>query len=83
MALAIVLAFGGLIVFQVRSVIWLILGTALLWIPLSLFLNTYFARFKPPVLKAWKPRRRSFFEWLYDRDRIRAPKIADEEHKDS
>lgn len=75
--LSIALAYGGLIVFHVRSVVWLIVGTALLCIPISLFLNTYFARFKPPVLKRWKPSRRSFFEWLYERDRIRAPKVMD------
>ena len=66
--LSVLIAFGALFAFQVRSVIWLILGTALLWIPISLFLNTYFARFKPPVLKAWKPRRRTFFERMYERD---------------
>ena len=50
------------------------------------FLDTdfaaYSAQFEPPILKKWKERR-TFFECLYERDRIRAPKTNDEENKDS
>jgi hypothetical protein len=45
-----------------------IFGTILLWIPLSMFLNLWTTNLRPHTLKKWKPRRRSFFEWLYDRD---------------
>jgi len=31
-------------------------------------LNFALMRVKPLTLKKWKPRRRTFFEWLYDRD---------------
>jgi len=81
-ALSLLLAFGILFAFGVRSAFWLLVGTGLLWIPVSLLLNASFARFGPPVLKKWKPRRRTFFEWLYERDQIRAPKVEGEEKKD-
>lgn len=63
-ALAVVIAFGSLIAFHVRSALWLGFGTALLWIPISVLLNAYLARFRPPALKEWTARRRTFFELL-------------------
>lgn len=71
------LAAGILFALQVRSIVGLVVGTALLWIPISLFLLVYSARFKPPTLKKWKERRhKTFFAWLYEGDRIRAAKIS-------
>jgi hypothetical protein len=72
------LAAGILFALKVRSIVGLVVGFALLWIPISLFLLVCSARFKPPTLKKWKERtHKTFFEWLYERDRIRAPKISD------
>ena len=62
------LAVGTLYLIHVRSILWFIVGTIVLWVPYSLFLNIYSTRFKNSTLKKWKPRRRSFFEWLYERD---------------
>ncbi len=62
------LAIAILRLFRVTSIPWLILGTILLWIPISLYLNVYSFRYKAPTLIKWKERRRSFFEWLYERD---------------
>jgi hypothetical protein len=45
-----------------------VIGTILVWIPVSMSLNFALMRVKPLTLKKWKPRRRTFFEWLYDRD---------------
>ena len=56
---------------NVKNIVAFVIGTALIWIPVSMFLNAWSTRFKPPSLKKWKQRRRTFFEWLYDRD---APK---------
>ena len=80
--ISVLLAVGLLLILRVKSLVWFVGGTAALWIPISLFLNAYSAQFKPPILKKWKERR-TFFEWLYERDRIRAPKTNDEENKDS
>ena len=83
-AVSFFLAVGVLLVLKVTSVLWFVGGTAALLIPISLFLNVYSARFKPPTLKEWKPRtQRTFFEWLYERDQIRAPKIHNPNNKDS
>jgi len=72
------LAIGALLLMKLTSVFWLVVGTAVLWIPISLFLNAYSSRFKPSTLKKWKPRtHRTFFEWLYQRDQIRSPKTPD------
>jgi hypothetical protein len=86
---SLLLAVGLLLLRKVTSVIWFVVGTAVLWIPISLLLNAYSARFKPPTLKKWKERtsreertRRTFFEWLYERDGIRAPKVSDPDDKD-
>ncbi len=78
------LAVEILIILKVTSVLWLVLATAAWWVPISLFLNVYSARFKPPTLKKRKDRtRKTVFEWLYERDRIRAPKMSDSDRKDS
>ena len=83
-AVSVLLAFGALLVMKVRSVLWLCVATPALWIPISLFLNSYFARFKFPTLKKWEDRKhRTFFEWLYEWDQIRAPKTNDVDEKDS
>jgi hypothetical protein len=63
------LAVGVLMFMHVRSVFWTPIGAVLIAIPLSLLLNVWSTRFKPAFFKKWKPRRRSFFEWLYERDR--------------
>lgn len=87
--LSLLLALGALLLLRVTSVLWLVAGTLVLWVPISLFLNFYSTRFKRPVLRKWKPRkrkprkRRTFFEWLYERDQIRAPEMLDENKKDS
>jgi hypothetical protein len=65
---SLIIAFGILFLAGVRSIIGLVLGSALLWIPISLFLNVPTMRKKGVVLREWKPRRRTFFEWLYERD---------------
>jgi hypothetical protein len=67
--LSIVLATGTLLCLQIRSWLWLVMGTAILSIPYSLFLNAHSARFKSAVLKKWKPGPRTLFEWLYDREK--------------
>jgi len=65
---ALIIALGSLALVGVRSIIGLVLGSAVLWIPISLFLGAAAMRTKGVVLKKWKPRRRTFFEWLYERD---------------
>jgi hypothetical protein len=65
---SLMIALGILALVGIRSTIGLVLGTALLWVPISLFLNVASARRKGVVLRKWKPRRRTFFEWLYERD---------------
>lgn len=56
----------------VRTLLGFVIGTVLIWPALSLLLTAYSVRIKPPILKEWKDRpprtRRTFFEWLYDRD---------------
>ncbi len=76
-------AIGVLFLMKVTSVFWFVAGTLALWVPFSLVLNAYSSRFNAPTLKRWKPRtRRDFFEWLYDRDQIRAAKTPDENDED-
>jgi len=67
--LSLLLAIGALLVMRITSLVWVTVGTLLLWVPISMFMNIYFTRFKPASLKKWNPRRRTFFEWLYDRDK--------------
>ncbi len=65
---SLIIALGTLALAGIRSIVGLIIGSALLWIPISLFWNASRARSRGVVLKKWKPRRRTFFEWLYERD---------------
>jgi|SRR5580658_2669204 hypothetical protein len=65
---SLLLALTILRLLQVAVGLWFVIGTILLWIPISMFLNLWTTGLRPPTLKKWKPRRRSFFEWLYDRD---------------
>jgi hypothetical protein len=67
--LSLLLAIAALWVIRVTSLVWFTVGTLVLWVPISMFVKIYFTRFKPAALKKWKPRRRTFFEWLYDRDK--------------
>lgn len=62
------LAGGVMALVRVQSMSWFVVGTAVLWIPISLFLNVWSTRFRPATFKAWKERRRTLFEWLYERD---------------
>ena len=65
---SLIIALGILALVGIRSTIGLVVGSALLWIPISMFLNVAIMRRKGVVLRIWKPRRRTFFEWLYERD---------------
>ena len=71
-------AIGLLALFHVTSIIGFAVGIILIWIPLSLFLNVMSVRYKPPTLKKWKERRKTFYEWLYDRD---APRDLFDKHR--
>jgi hypothetical protein len=82
--LSLLLAVGTLLLMRVTSGIWFVAGTLVLWLPISLFLNLYSTQFKRSILKKWQPRkRRTFFEWFYERDQIRAPEMSDKDKKDS
>ena|ERR1700731_876913 len=82
--LSLLLAVGTLLLTRVSSVIWFVAGTLVLWVPISLFLNLCSTQFKRSTLKKWQPRKRlTFFEWLYERDQIRAPEMFDKDKKDS
>ena len=65
---SVLIAIGILALAHVRTIFGYVIGTVLIWIPLSLALNAATVRFKVPTLKKWKQRRRTFFEWLYERD---------------
>jgi hypothetical protein len=65
---SLIIALGTLALVGVRSIVGLFLGSVLLWIPISLFLNVATMRSKGVVIRKWRPRRRTFFEWLYERD---------------
>jgi len=81
---SLIIALGTLALVGVRSIVGLIAGAALLWVPISLFLHVWTTRGKGVVvIRKWKPRRRTFFEWLYERDQIRAPKILDDDENRS
>jgi hypothetical protein len=81
---SLIIALGTLTLVGVRSIVGLVAGTALLWVPISLFLHVWTTRRKGVVvIRKWKPRRRTFFEWLYERDQIRAPKIFDDDENRS
>jgi hypothetical protein len=62
------IAVGVLALAGVRSIIGLVVGSVLLWLPISLFLDVAMTRSSGVVLRKRKPRRRTFFEWLYERD---------------
>ena len=79
--LSLLIAWGILFAYHVHSILGFIIGTVLIWLPVSLYLNAMSIRFKPPTLKQWKPRRRkprrrTFFEWLYERNTL--PDIFDQ-----
>ena len=70
---SLLVAIGTLALFRVRSVLAFAAGTFLIWVPLSLYLRLASARYGPPILKRRTERnrtehRRTFFEWLYDRN---------------
>lgn len=65
---SVLIALGTLALAHVSTIIGYVIGAVLIWIPLSLALNAATVRFKAPTLKKWKQRRRTFFEWLYERD---------------
>lgn len=70
-AVGLMIALGLLYLVHVTDVFAFLLGIVVIWVPHSLFLNVASMRYKPATLKKWKERRRTIFEWLYDRD---APK---------
>ena len=81
--ISLVVAVGMLALFHITSIIGFAIGTILIWIPLSLFLNVMSVRYKPPVFRKWKERRKkerrkTFFEWLYNRD---APRDLFDKHR--
>ena len=80
---SLIIALGTLALAGVRSIVGLVVGAALLWVPFSLFLYAARTRRKSVVIRKWTPRRRTFFEWLYERNQIRAPKMFDDDKKDS
>jgi hypothetical protein len=85
---SLIMALGTLTLAGVRSIVGLVVGAALLWVPISLFFYAASMRRQGVVIgkwkiRKWKPRRRTFFEWLYERDQIRAPKMFDDDKKDS
>lgn len=73
-ASSLILALGILVLVGVRSALGLVVGSVLLWVPISLFWNVSEIRRKGVVLRKWKPLlRRTFSDWLSERDKIRAP----------
>ena len=80
---SLIIALGTLALAGVRSIVGLVVGAALLWVPISLYFYVAGMRRNGVVIRKWKPRRRTFFEWLYERDQIRAPKMFDDDKKDS
>ena len=76
---SLIIAVGIVALFGIRSIIGLVLGSALLWVPVSLFLNLATVRRKGVVLRKWKSRRRTLFEWLYERDSI--PELFDKKRR--
>lgn len=80
---SLIIALGTLALAGVRSIVGLVVGAALLWVPISLFFYAARMRRKGVVIGKWEPRRRTFFEWLYERNQIRAPRMFDDDKKDS
>ena len=76
---SLLIAIGTLVLLHVRSIVMFAVGIVLIWVPLSLYLKLASARYWPPTLKRWEERRRrTFFEWLYDRD---APRDMFDKHR--
>lgn len=73
------LALAALALLHVRTILGFVIGAIFIWVPLSLFLNVASSRYRPPTLRKWKQRRRTFFEWLYDRDSV--PELIDKRGK--
>jgi uncharacterized paraquat-inducible protein A len=67
--LSLLLVVALLWILQVTSIFWFVAGTVALWVPISLLLNAYSTGFTSSTLKKRKPRIRTFFEWLYDREK--------------
>jgi hypothetical protein len=68
------LALGILALVGIRSALGLVVGSLLLWVPISFFWNLSEMSRKGAVLRKWKPLlRRTFSDWLSERDKIRAP----------
>jgi hypothetical protein len=76
---SLIVALGILVVVGVRSIIGLVVGSALLWVPVSLVLNLAAVRRRGVALRKWKPRKRTFFEWLYERDST--PELFDKKQR--
>lgn len=75
---SLLIAIGTLVLLHVRSIVMFAIGIVLIWVPLSLYLKLVSVRYGPPTLKRWKERRRTLFEWLYDRD---APRDIFDKHR--
>ena len=65
---SLILSIGVLVPLQVRSVPVFMIAVVVIWIPLSLILNVASLQFKPPTLFKQAQRRKTFLEWLYERD---------------
>src|SRR5579862_7126021 len=65
---SLLIAIGAMAVFRVRSVVVFASGTMLIWVPLSQYLKFASVRYGPPTLKRWTERRRTLFEWRYERN---------------
>jgi hypothetical protein len=64
---------------QVRTIIGFTIGIVLIWFPLSLYLNALAMQRKPLTLRKYKPGRRTFSEWLHERNRL--PDIFDQRNR--
>ena len=64
--ISLLLALGTMAALRVRLIAGFVIGTILIWIPVSLYLKLLSARYGPPTLKRWKERSKTFFEWLYE-----------------
>ena len=69
--IAVFVAWAILAVFRVRSILAFTIGTILLWIPISMYLNALFFRYRPPFLKKWEPRKQSHFKRFLERQHER------------
>jgi hypothetical protein len=76
---SLIIAMGILLLVGVRSALGLAVGSVLLWIPISFLWNISEMSRNGVVLRQWKPLlRRTFSDWLADRDKIRAPVFKDD-----